>query len=261
MVVLVAKLTHTPVMQVQIMSDLHLELHRDLGLSFIDSMDPTGVDLLVLAGDILNARFLETPTQMFARIAKKYAQVFYVPGNHEYWRTDPEKTNKVLQAAAKPLGNFKVLLNELVHFRGRRFLAGPMFFPRRDLMVELVGLQALEDDFKTIGNFSVFAATQFQRFNKLLTENLRKGDVVISHYLPSPLSTPQRFKYSAMNPFFVEDMTELIEERKPALWIHGHTHDSADYTIGETRVICNPFGYPKTPNKEFEDVKIISLDA
>lgn len=30
-----------------------------------------------------------------------------------------------------------------------------------------------------------------------------------------------------------------------ALWIHGHTHDSFDYTVEGTRVLCNPRGYAK----------------
>ena len=38
-------------------------------------------------------------------------------------------------------------------------------------------------------------------------------------------------------------MHHLIEERKPALWVHGHTHTSFNYTIGPTRVVCNPLGY------------------
>ena len=32
------------------------------------------------------------------------------------------------------------------------------------------------------------------------------------------------------------------------LWIHGHTHDSSDYRIGDSkrsvRIVCNPRGYP-----------------
>jgi Icc-related predicted phosphoesterase len=27
------------------------------------------------------------------------------------------------------------------------------------------------------------------------------------------------------------------------LWVHGHIHDRSAYTIGATRVICNPAGY------------------
>ena len=27
------------------------------------------------------------------------------------------------------------------------------------------------------------------------------------------------------------------------IWIHGHTHESFDYHIGKTRIVCNPRGY------------------
>ena len=27
------------------------------------------------------------------------------------------------------------------------------------------------------------------------------------------------------------------------LWIHGHMHDSFDYNVNGTRVVCNPRGY------------------
>jgi hypothetical protein len=38
-------------------------------------------------------------------------------------------------------------------------------------------------------------------------------------------------------------MMEMAENVKA--WIHGHTHDEFDYTIGITKVLCNPRGYPK----------------
>ena len=31
------------------------------------------------------------------------------------------------------------------------------------------------------------------------------------------------------------------------LWIAGHTHESFDYRVGETRVVGNPAGYPGAP--------------
>jgi Icc-related predicted phosphoesterase len=34
-----------------------------------------------------------------------------------------------------------------------------------------------------------------------------------------------------------------MEMRGPALWIHGHVHESFEYTIGQTKVACNPRGY------------------
>ena len=35
-----------------LLSDLHFEFHKDAGESFVASLAPTGIDVLVLAGDI-----------------------------------------------------------------------------------------------------------------------------------------------------------------------------------------------------------------
>jgi hypothetical protein len=38
------------------------------------------------------------------------------------------------------------------------------------------------------------------------------------------------------------------------LWTHGHMHNTSDYLMGDTRVVCNPRGYDKYEQraKEFE---------
>ena len=50
-------------MKLQIMSDLHLEMHADGGAELIRELDPTGVDVLVLAGDFTTARVLREPRE------------------------------------------------------------------------------------------------------------------------------------------------------------------------------------------------------
>lgn len=42
-------------------------------------------------------------------------------------------------------------------------------------------------------------------------------------------------------------------------WFFGHTHDSFDYKVSETRVICNPKGYG-SENKDFNPNLIIHLE-
>jgi Icc-related predicted phosphoesterase len=39
-------------------------------------------------------------------------------------------------------------------------------------------------------------------------------------------------------------MDQEIAQVQPKLWVHGHTHIPCDWKAGETRVLCNPFGYP-----------------
>ena len=57
------------------------------------------------------------------------------------------------------------------------------------------------------------------------------------------MSVHPRYESQALNSAFASDMTDVIVAGRPELWVHGHTHDNADYVRGETRVLCNPGGY------------------
>jgi Icc-related predicted phosphoesterase len=62
-----------------------------------------------------------------------------------------------------------------------------------------------------------------------------------------------------LNPCFASDLSALL--RPPVkLWIHGHTHESMDYDIEGTRVVCNPRGYlPEEPNKRFNPRLVVEV--
>jgi len=64
---------------------------------------------------------------------------------------------------------------------------------------------------------------------------------------------------SPYNIFYANELDLLIEDKKPALWLHGHTHESRDYKIGKTRIICNPRGYPGAVNPNFNSNLILTL--
>jgi hypothetical protein len=68
-----------------------------------------------------------------------------------------------------------------------------------------------------------------------------------------------QYKGSPLNPFFVCDVENIIYERTPKLWIHGHTHDSVDLKLGDTRIVCNPIGYPHERNPAFDPMKVIEV--
>ena len=67
--------------------------------------------------------------------------------------------------------------------------------------------------------------------------------MVVTHHAPSPRSIHPRFEGSLLNGCFVSDLEHLMGAPRVRLWIHGHTHDSFDYTVRGTRVLCNPRGY------------------
>jgi Icc-related predicted phosphoesterase len=93
-----------------------------------------------------------------------------------------------------------------------------------------------------------------------LAESFEGQTVVVTHHGPSPRSVPDRFEDDPLTPAFSSNLQPIIEKYQPAAWIHGHTHDSFDYTIGKTRVVCNPAGYPHEPNPDFKRDLVIEID-
>ena len=82
-------------------------------------------------------------------------------------------------------------------------------------------------------------------------------------HAPTPKSIAARFKNSSINACFVSDLTEKICVWQPDLWLHGHTHDSFDYRVGRTRIVCNARGYAKAgvnENSLFDPGFTIDLD-
>jgi len=72
----------------------------------------------------------------------------------------------------------------------------------------------------------------------------RRGtSIVVTHHGPSQRSVLSRFKNDLLSAAHSSHLDDLVERSGAALWIHGHTHDSCDYVIGGTRVVCNPRGY------------------
>ena len=55
-----------------------------------------------------------------------------------------------------------------------------------------------------------------------------------------------------LTPAFVSNLESLMDGDRPALWVDGYMHESYDYEIYGTRVVCNPRGYaPDALNPEF----------
>jgi Icc-related predicted phosphoesterase len=65
-----------------------------------------------------------------------------------------------------------------------------------------------------------------------------------------------------LNACFISRLEHLMDGARVRLWIHGHTHDSFDYTVNGTRVVCNPRGYAKNgvnENARFDPDYIVEI--
>ena len=64
-----------------------------------------------------------------------------------------------------------------------------------------------------------------------------------------------------MSAAFVSDLSEVIWDHQPDVWIHGHVHDSFDYEVGSTRVVCNPRGYGPENEREFDPALVVVVEV
>jgi hypothetical protein len=69
--------------------------------------------------------------------------------------------------------------------------------------------------------------------------------VVVTHHAPARQSIDPKYNSDSLTPAFVSNHDEFVESSGARMWIHGHVHRGFDYRLGETRVLCNPRGYPQ----------------
>jgi predicted phosphodiesterase len=235
--------------KLNILSDLHLSRGTL-------ATPQTDADAVVLAGDIARPREAVT---WAAGLAKP---VLYVPGNHEFYGGSLAGTLAELRRLCARTG-IRVLHDDEVILSGVRFLGTPLW---TDFMLFGAGGErsaAMREAQRLMRDFSririddttqepftpVACAALFAEHARWLKARLAQPHdgptVVITHHAPSRASIHPRFAGSLLNACFVSDAHALVEASGACLWIHGHTHDSFDYRIGGTRVVCNPRGYAK----------------
>lgn len=230
------------------MSDLHLSV---AGFDLPDTV----ADMIVLAGDIAR------PFEACAWARRLGRPVVYVAGNHEFYGGSIEGTIGALRAHSVDTAIHLLETDELI-VEGVRFL-GTTLWSDFSVVDEAERALAEEQAVAMIRDFSRIRAESsaerlfspadstalFRRSAEWLQRKLEEPwggpTVVVTHHAPSRQSIHPRFAGSPLNACFVSDAECLMGAGRVALWIHGHTHDSFDYTVGGTRVLCNPRGYAK----------------
>ena len=233
------------------MSDLHLEMQADTGDSFWSDYKNTKCDALIIAGYLDSSRSL---AKSIEKICGLFPRVIYVPGNHEYYHSSFIEVDNTLKALDDTHDNFHMIERKVLELNGDRIIGCTLWFSDNP---SNTAYEMNLTDFILIRNFKDEVYRRNRASIEFLRENVKAGDIVITHHMPSEKSVSPEYKASDLNRFFVCDMEDLILERKPSVWIHGHTHDSCDYKIGDTRVICNPFGYVFSLNKNFKERFVI----
>ena len=239
-------------MKVHLVSDLHLE--------FADISLPGG-DVLLVAGDVCEAKNLrqERYQDFWFNNAHKYREILYVLGNHEHYGMQVQKTWHMI-AEYMP-GNVKLLEDETHTVDDVLFIGSTLWtnMNNRDPLT-MWHCGQMMSDYKYIRMYNKivnayhrltpeFTAELHDRsreYIKIVCEqNPDKKIVVLTHMAPSFQSVAPHYQNDKlMNGAFYTPMDEfIINHPQIKVWCHGHMHNRSDYTIGSTRVLCNPRGY------------------
>ena len=232
-------------MKLHILSDLHIEF-GDLKIPKVDS------DIVILSGDI------HVGTSGLGWIKRKFKdkKVVYVLGNHEYYHgIIPEVCNTLIEKSKDT--NIHVLENDELVI-GDVVILGCTLWTNFELYgdVEVAAnhAKAMMNDYRTIKvlpDYTVWKPydtikvynKSFNWLNKKVEEHKDKKIVVVTHNAPSIKSCLAKYKNDLLTAAFVVDLEEFIGDSNIKLWAHGHIHNTADYMIGNTKVICNSRGY------------------
>lgn len=233
-------------MKLNILSDLHLS-QGTLAPPANDA------DVVILAGDVARPR----EAVAWASLLRK--PVLYVPGNHEFYGGSVDGTLAELRSLCNGT-DVRLLDDDEVVLDGVRFVGSTLW---TDFLLLGAGQRerAMQEGQRFMRDFSrvraseasdapftpAASAARFDVHRRFLAARLAEPfagpTVVITHHAPSRQSIHPRFAHSLLNACFISDVEPLLDGTRVVLWVHGHTHDSFDYTVNGTRVVCNPRGY------------------
>lgn len=200
-------------------------------------------DVLVVAGDTH-----DEPDQLrrFAVSLPEAKPAILVLGNHEFDNKEFAAALPAYRAALDGVPNVHLLERDSITVDGVTFLGanlwtdmrGGLDAPAVARVLAAFGMRGVSvDDLIALHRDTI-------RWLEASRPRATGRTVVVTHTAPSLRSQHPRFAGSALNGFFTSDLDALVQRLAPDLWIHGHVHDPFDYTIGRTRVVCHPRGYP-----------------
>jgi Icc-related predicted phosphoesterase len=234
-------------MRIQYCSDLHLEFEQNRRYLETSPLTVTG-DILILAGDIvpLHDEFMNNP--FFPFISNNYKQVFWVPGNHEFYYKNISDYSSSFNIQVYP--NINIVNNIDLHFEGIHLVFSTLWSKISKENEKII--ERSVSDFECISqNNQKFNATAYNKLHETGLEFIKQSltgkknkTVVVTHHLPSVLCNAAMHHASPINEAFCVDLTDYIEESNADFWIYGHSHfNQKPLFIGDTIMLTNQLGY------------------
>lgn len=255
-------------MRISYTSDLHLE-HSSIILE-----NTNNSDVLILAGDICMAAKLfareesilgisERFHSFFNRCSKEFKHIIYVGGNHEAYLDNIQGSMTHIKECLGYIKNLHILDNKSIEIDDVTFVGSTLWADANNSdPSSMVFMKRVMSDFRVIrnGKLAFSPDDMVEAFNKNIafinnaTKNTSKQYAVVTHHGVSERCVAEQYKNEYfVNGAFRSRLDQFIRDRPQIKsWVSGHTHHAYDFEIGDTRVMCNPRGYPNEIKIPFE---------
>ena len=252
-------------MKLQYASDLHLEFPDNREFLEATPLKPEG-DILVLGGDIVPLRELDMHDGFFDYISGNFALTYWLPGNHEYYRSDLNDRGVALNEKIRE--NIFLVNNTSVIKDGLRLVFSTLW--TKVSPPHQFEIQAGYSDFHfirnngrliSIGDYNSLHNECLSFLKDELTKKTCDTTIVITHHMPAFPESDNIFSGHSISEVFAVDLHDLINKTRPDYWIYGHAHTSkVDFDIGPTRLRTNQLGYIMyNEQKGFDSGKYIMI--
>ncbi|KAK6349087.1 hypothetical protein TWF730_009846 [Orbilia blumenaviensis] len=260
--------------QIQVVSDLHLESYFEYDLYELDPAAP----YLALLGDIGNTR---DPGlfNFIKRMLRQFEIVFYVAGNHEPYHGTWDSAHQELTKFADSVNKEPEFgAGKLIYMNQTRYDVTNDVTILGCVLFSAIDPKRMEDvsfglnDFYNIQNWTVQdhcsshesdSAWLNTQVSKIAAEEPTRKIIIFTHYCPTFDATNPKYKGSAISSGFTTDMTkeEFWKLENVRVWAFGHTHYNYDVVEEGTgkRVMANQRGYYSSQSAGYDPLKTIEV--
>ncbi|AYB31590.1 metallophosphoesterase [Chryseolinea soli] len=235
-------------MTIQYCSDLHLEFPVNKKYLEANPITPKG-EILLLAGDIVPFAVMENERPFFDFVSGNFEQVYWVAGNHEYYRSDIHyRTGGVHEKIRE---NVSLVNNVSIPYKNVRLIFSTLW-TKIDPVREWVVQKTMSDFHLIQSNGKKIAVPDYNKLHDASREFLSNAfqtkteqpTIVVSHHVPTLFHYPEKYRHSELNSAFAVELYDLIESSPVDYWIYGHNHSAVpDFKINRTTLTTNQLGY------------------
>ncbi|MGH7744297.1 MAG: metallophosphoesterase [Candidatus Dormibacteria bacterium] len=262
-------------MKLHYLSDLHIEW----GVPELP-----GGETLLLAGDLMEVSSISRGShaksfELFMQEQmSKYDRVYYIMGNHEHYHGLINYSKSEMQRYTMDYTNFHILDSlDIVDIAPNWKLVActlwtdycggrPEAMDSARINMNDHRIIRMLDDHRRFQPEDALRLNGLDRLailNHVDTVSLETNLIIMTHHTPSMKSGSPKWggHTNWLNYAFHNTGLEAFINDTPQIkyWVHGHTHDSCDYILGQCRVLCNPRGY-KNENVEFDPNKFFEIE-